>query len=59
MEQAGIVISRGQLTAVLLANAILWAAAIILVGAPTMLGGPAVIALISIGSLFGVRRKSS
>jgi hypothetical protein len=57
VEQAGIVISRGQLTAVLLANAVLWAAAIVLTK-DTMLGGPAVIGLISIGSLFAVRRKN-
>jgi hypothetical protein len=51
MEKADIVIRRGRLLAVLLANAILWAAAIVLTG-PVKLGGPAVIALISIGSLF-------
>ena len=59
MEQAGIVIRRGQLTAVLLGNAILWAAAIILTKETTMLVGPAAIALMSIGSLFAVRPKSS
>jgi hypothetical protein len=58
MEQAGIFIRRGQLVAVLLANAILWVGALFMVGTP-MLGGPAAIALISIASLFLTRRQSS
>jgi hypothetical protein len=58
MEHAGILIRRGQLVAVLLANAILWVAAIYLAGSP-ILGGPAVIALISIGSLFAIRPQTS
>jgi hypothetical protein len=58
MGHAGILVKRGQLAAVLLANAILWVAAIYLAGSP-MLGGPAAIALISIGSLFAVRRQVS
>jgi len=56
--QTGILIRRGQLVAVLLANAILWVAVIIVVGNPLM-GGPAVIALISIGSLFFARPETS
>ena len=58
MADAGIVIRRGQLVAVLLANAILWAAAIFLVGTPKI-GAPAAIALISIGSLFAARPGNS
>jgi len=42
----------------MVANAILWAAVIIVMGAP-LLSGPAVIGLISIGSLFRAKPKSS
>jgi len=58
MEHAEILVRRGQLVGVLLANAILWVAAIYLAGSPT-LGGPAVIALISIASLFAAKRYVS
>jgi len=51
MGGRNIEIRRGHLVAVLLANAILWVAAILLTG-PVKLGGLAVVALISIGSLF-------
>jgi hypothetical protein len=57
MTQAEIHIRRGQLVAVLLANAILWVAAIFLAGTPK-LGGPAVIALISISSLLVARPQN-
>jgi len=58
MEQAEVLVRRGQLVAVLLANAILWVAAIYLAGSPK-LGGPAAIALISIASLFAAKRHVS
>ncbi len=58
MTQAGMILRRGQVVAVLLANAILWAAAIYLTGS-FKLGGPAAIALISIGTLFKTRPQAS
>jgi len=58
VAQTEMVIRRGQVVAVLVANAILWAAVIIVMGAP-MLSGPAVIGLISIGSLFRAKPKNS
>ncbi|HXX16770.1 MAG TPA: hypothetical protein VEJ47_17855 [Candidatus Eremiobacteraceae bacterium] len=58
MAQAAIVVRRGQLITVLLANAILWLAAIYLAGNP-MMGGPAVIALISIATLFAAQSRRS
>jgi hypothetical protein len=57
VAQTDIVIRRGQLVAVLVANAILWAAAIIAMGAP-LLSGPAVIGLISIGTLFRAKPRT-
>jgi hypothetical protein len=58
MAQAAIVVRRGQLITVLLANAILWLAAIYLAGNP-MMGGLAVIALISIATLFAAQSRRS
>ena len=58
MAQTEILVRRGQLVAVFVANAILWVAVIFVVGKP-LLGGPAAIALISIGSLFSARPKNS
>jgi hypothetical protein len=58
MAQTGIVIRRGQLVAVLVANAILWGAAILVMGTP-MLAGAAAISLISIGTLFRAKPKDS
>lgn len=58
MAQTEILIRRGQLVGVLLANAILWAAAIVVVGKP-LLSGPAAIALITIGTLFRKRLQNS
>jgi hypothetical protein len=58
VAQTEILVRRGQLVAVLVANAVLWVAAIIVIGNPLM-GGPAAIALISIGSLFFARPKNS
>ncbi len=58
MAQTAILVRRGQLVAVLLANAILWVAAILVIGKP-LLAGPVAIALISIGSLFKERPKNA
>ena len=58
MAQTDIFIRRGQLVAVLVANAILWAAVIVVMGAP-MLSGPAVIGLISISTLFRAKPQNS
>ena len=51
---SAMVVRRGHVLAVLLANAILWAAAIVVSG-NVRLGGAAFIGLISIGSLLRPR----
>ena len=56
MAQTEILVRRGQLVAVLAANAVLWVAAIIVIGNPLM-GGPAAIALIAIGSILRAAQK--
>jgi hypothetical protein len=58
MQQTDITVGRGRLTGVLIANAILWGAALVVAG-DWRLGGPAVIALISIGSLFAVKTSAA
>jgi len=58
VAQTEILVRRGQVVAVLLANAILWVAVILVMGKP-LLSGPAAIALISIGSLFKARPKNA
>ncbi len=56
MQEPAIIVSRGRVAGVLIANAILWGAALVVSG-DWRLGGPAVIALISIGSLLAIRQQ--
>ncbi len=58
MLQADIPITRGRVTAVLIANAILWGAVVLVTG-DWRLGGPTVVALVSIGSLLAIRRRET